>query len=269
MLHSDIQWFWAISFIFTFSITFSSIVPFTIFHQIAWSIIHFSTSKSLIITPISFIFNLSIIMITRSISKSFPIDHYTLVHQESMSIIHFTISKWNSTFPFFFFFCQYQAFKSTSMIQIHDSFYYCGLFFIIGNSTNLMISKHFQHFLIIHRKSLIHKHSIIELQYYTFSITQYEWNPAIRFHFFTQASLHNLDDGTINMIVTNSRVDKISNVLHRNKKKYEKTVYLETRSVIFHRTELRNHQVLYSNDLYILCINSFLHWSCLTLAVTG
>ena len=33
------------------------------------------------------------------------------------------------------------------------------------------------------------------------------------------------------MIVINSRIDKISNVLHRNKKKYGKMVYLDKRSL--------------------------------------
>ena len=37
-----------------------------------------------------------------------------------------------------------------------------------------MISKHFQHFLIIDHESLIHEYSIIEFQYYTFSVTQNE-----------------------------------------------------------------------------------------------
>ena len=87
--------------------------------------------------------------------------------------------------------------------------------------TNLMISKHFQHFLIIHHKSLIYESFIIEFQFYTLSIIQNERNPAIWFHFFTQASLYVLDDGTINMIVTNNRIDKISDVLHRNTRKYE------------------------------------------------
>ena len=59
------------------------------------------------------------------------------------------------------------------MIQIHDAFFYsCGLFFIIWNIAKLMISKHFQHFLIIHHKSFIHEYSIIEFQYYTLSVTQ-------------------------------------------------------------------------------------------------
>ena len=40
--------------------------------------------------------------------------------------------------------------------------------------TNLMISKHFQHFLITDHKALIHECSIIEQQHYTFSVTQYE-----------------------------------------------------------------------------------------------
>ena len=39
---------------------------------------------------------------------------------------------------------------------------------------NLMISKHFQYFLIIDHKSLIHEYPIIEFQYYTFSGIQYE-----------------------------------------------------------------------------------------------
>ena len=37
-----------------------------------------------------------------------------------------------------------------------------------------MISKHFQHNLIINHKSLIHEYSIIEFQYYIFSIVYYE-----------------------------------------------------------------------------------------------
>ena len=37
-----------------------------------------------------------------------------------------------------------------------------------------MISKHFQHFLIIDHKSFISEYSIIEFQYYTLSVTQYE-----------------------------------------------------------------------------------------------
>ena len=40
--------------------------------------------------------------------------------------------------------------------------------------TKLMISKHFQHFLIIDHKSFIHEYSIIEFQHYTLSVTQNE-----------------------------------------------------------------------------------------------
>ena len=37
-----------------------------------------------------------------------------------------------------------------------------------------MISNHFQHFLIINHKSLIHEYSIIEFQYYKLSVSQYD-----------------------------------------------------------------------------------------------
>ncbi|CBK24938.2 uncharacterized protein [Blastocystis hominis] len=114
-------------------------------------------------------------MITRSIAKSFPIDHYALVQQEPIIIIHFTISKWNSQLVF----CQYQSFKSTSMIQIHDSFYYFyGLFFTVRNITNLMISKHFQHFLLIEDKSLIHEYSIIEYEIHPFGFISLFTHPC-------------------------------------------------------------------------------------------
>ena len=83
--------------------------------------------------------------------------------------------------------------------------------------TNLMISKHFQHFLIIDHKSFIHEYSIIEFQYYTLSGTQNGWNPSSHFHFFTQASLHIWDDGTINYISDTGILDKISNLLQLEK----------------------------------------------------
>ena len=80
-----------------------------------------------------------------------------------------------------------------------------------------MISKHFQHFLIIDHKSLIHEFSIIELQYYILSVTQYEWNPAIHFHFFTQASLRIWDNKSIYSISATSILDKMSNLLQLEK----------------------------------------------------
>ena len=61
--------------------TLNAIIPESYHFILAISIIHFSTPKSIIITPISFIFFQTIIIITRSIPKSLPIYHYALVQQ--------------------------------------------------------------------------------------------------------------------------------------------------------------------------------------------
>ena len=143
MFGIDIDWLASISDV-VIRVIFHSVPPSTFFHQFTTSIVEFSTSASFIVTPISFIFNQPIVMITHSIAKSFPIYHYSLVNQQSVIIIHFTKTKWNSCITLF----QHQSFKPTSMVQIHDSFFY--RFLVVNSTVNLFLLE--RRFLLLSKK---------------------------------------------------------------------------------------------------------------------